>query len=410
MKISPPEYSDLKPRTQNIGETSESELLNNVNIVHVTPVYKPAIGGIGTIVQNLAQMTCRNTNARVRVLFSDSEWYSRDKRRRQDGAVEVIHVKTIKIWFVRIPIGIAPYLAEADIVHIHDPFFSLVALAAVLFARREAKIVMSTHGGFFHTNRWMALKKVYFNSVCRGVATTFSAIAAVSGQDFRRFAAISKRVVLIENGVEIEKFANDDPLPVHNNFLFVGTLSKNKNIEGLIDVFAKLSESRKDITLDVIGEDIVGLWRTIIKKKLEKNPVINLNYHGSLDDKTVVGMMKRTKFFMLASTYEGFGIAVVEAMAAGRIPIVSDIVPMRDLITNNQNGFLVDFADVEGAAAAIEKILKLPSSNLEQIAAASRLTSRRFSWNSVGNAYFALYEKCLLGNSWRLLKKRRVWL
>jgi alpha-1,3-mannosyltransferase len=373
-----------------------SNTLKDVNIVHVTPVYKPVAGGLGNVVHNLAQTTSLNTRAKVKVLFGDDDWSKREKKCIRDGMVEVVHIRTVKIWFVRFPLGMASHLSKADVIHIHDAFFSLVALAAVLLAKRGAKVILSTHGGFFHTKRWMPLKILYFNSVCRIVSTAFSAIVAVSRQDLQRFRTISKRVVLIENGVEIEKFADDGRLGRENRFLFVGKLAYNKNIERLTDVYIKLREARTDIALDIVGEDIVGVWEKV-SQKLASYPGVQIQYHGSLDDAALLNLMKRAKFFILASNFEGFGIAVVEAMAAGRIPVVSDIASMRELITDNENGFLVDFSNVERAASHIEEILNYPPSHLERIAAAARVASQRFSWNVVGNTYIELYEKCLFG-------------
>jgi alpha-1,3-mannosyltransferase len=387
------------PSSTEARQSSGSNNLLDVNIVHVTPVYKPVAGGLGNVVHNLAQTTSLNTRAKVKVLFGDDDWSKREKKCTRDGMVEVVHIRTVKIWFVRIPFGMASHLAKADVIHIHDAFFSLVALAAVLLAKRGAKVILSTHGGFFHTKRWMPLKILYFNSVCRIVSTALTAIVAVSRQDLQRFRTISKRVVLIENGVEIEKFADDGRLVRENRFLFVGKLAYNKNIERLTDVYMKLREVRTDIALDIVGEDIVGVWEKISQKLASdpSYPGFQINYHGSLDDAALLKLMKRAKFFILASNFEGFGIAVVEAMAAGRIPIVSDIASMRELITDNQNGFLVDFSNVERAASHIQEILNYPPSHLERIAAAARVASQRFSWNVVGNTYIELYEKCLFG-------------
>ena len=392
----PLEDSISAPSTPDSLDSSARKRLGNVNITHVTPAYEPVIeGGISTFVQNLAQVTSRNTDASVRVLVTDIEWGHRDKTSFRDGAVDVFHIMAVKIGFIIVPVGLSSYVTQADIIHIHDPFFSLVTFASVLFAKPSAKIIMSTHGGFFHTKRWSALKQIYFNSICRLISSRYCAITADSKQDFASFSTISNRVTLIECGVEIEKFDIGSFHPKANRFLFVGRLAHNKNIEALIDVYLKLRNTRSDISLDIVGEDPYGIWKTIIAHKLAKTPRVEINYHGKLDDRSVVDMMRNAKFFMFASSYEGFGIAVVEAMAAGCIPIVNDIQPMRDLIKNDQTGFIVDFKNVRGAADAIDAILNYPPLRLEQISDAARLFSRKFSWENVGNAFIEVYEKCL---------------
>jgi alpha-1,3-mannosyltransferase len=377
------------------NEDPTGKALTEVDIVHLTPAYPPMAGGIGAFVQNLARATSRNTGAHVTVVCTDIDLSGRDAKHSRQGEIDIFFIRARKIGFVIVPIGLSSLLSRADIIHSHDPFFSLLTVAALLFAKPDAKLVMSTHGGFFHTKRWATLKNLYFMSICRLLARRFSTIVACSKQDFARFSAISDRVLLIENGVDVEKFYGDGFSRKENSFLFVGRFSPNKNIEALVDLQIELHKERPGLTLDLVGDDPYNLWGGTIAPKLAKAAGVNVNYRGMLDDDAVVDAMQRARFYLLASSYEGFGLAVVEAMAAGCIPIVNNIQPMRDLISDGENGFIIDFSDIENAARKVSSILDYPSARLDQIAAAARETSRKFSWERVGGAFVEVYEHCL---------------
>jgi alpha-1,3-mannosyltransferase len=374
----------------------QSRPLAGVRIVHVTPVYPPAIGGVGAVVHNLTKQLTAMTDAEVKVLFCDGAWREQNPKRVFDGLTEVLHIRTSRIWVAWAPRGLAKHLKDADIVHIHDPFFSAIALLVLFRASRTTKIVMSTHGGFFHTKRLRTLKKLYFNLGCRLIARCFAAVVAVSAQDYDVFRKISNRVKLIENGVEIDKFSQVPMSPIDIRCLYVGKLNHNKNIVRLIEVYLMVRGRRPQVSLDVVGEDSLGIWANEVESIIGDGGDVGVHYHGAVADDVVVALMASAKFYMLASSYEGFGISVVEAMAAGRIPIVNDIPAMRGLISDGETGFLVDFAHPEQAAARIIEIMDYPATRLEQVSISARRAAERFGWERAGRAHVELYERCLV--------------
>jgi len=227
------------------------------------------------------------------------------------------------------------------------------------------------------------------------IARRFASIIAVSAQDFDVFRKISNQVELIENGVEIEKFSAVAPLPVENRFLYVGKLNHNKNIVRLVETYLAVRGNRPAVSLDVVGEDSLGIWADNVRRGIGDGEDVGIRYHGAVADDVVVELMSSAKFYVLASSYEGFGISVVEAMAAGRVPIVNDIPAMRCLIVDRETGFLIDFTNLEQAAARIIEILDYPVARLEHVSMAARRAAERFGWGRAVRAHVELYERCL---------------
>ena len=106
-----------------------------------------------------------------------------------------------------IALSVLRHIRDADIVHVHgiDFFFDLSCLDAP-FHRR--KLVVSTHGGFFHTGFAARLKRFYFNTVTRLSLSWYAGVAAVGVADDTTVPPIAGAGVwLIENGVDVDKYA-----------------------------------------------------------------------------------------------------------------------------------------------------------------------------------------------------------
>ena len=91
-------------------------------------------------------------------------------------------------------------------VHAIDFFFDYLAWTKFLHRR---KLVISTHGGFFHTPFAARLKRLYFLTITRFSLAIYDLVAAVSVADRELFGRIRRRdIVCIENGVNVSKFLN----------------------------------------------------------------------------------------------------------------------------------------------------------------------------------------------------------
>jgi alpha-1,3-mannosyltransferase len=97
----------------------------------------------------------------------------------------------------------------------------------------------------------------------------------------------------------------------------------------------------------------------------------------------------RARVFVSASEHEGFGISAVEAMAAGCVPVLSDIPAFRRLVTNGANGVLVDFAD---AGRAGEVLAGIHGADLPRMGLAAAASVGQFSWERTMPRWMELYR------------------
>jgi alpha-1,3-mannosyltransferase len=370
-----------------------------MRIVHVVRQFYPAVGGFESVVYELAAAQVANGHA-VRVVTLDRLFKTDTPGGKLPAKGMVAGIEIVRIpWFgsTRYPIALSvlKHLRGADIVHVHaiDFFFDYLGWTKPLHRK---KLVVSTHGGFFHTAFAARLKRIYFATVTRGSVAWYDGVAAVSLTDQAEFSGIRPRgLVCIENGVNTAKFLDASSRAPSKSMIWIGRFSLNKRLDRLIVMFAALLRMDPEWKLTIAGQP----WDLGLQELEELASAAGIQNALTLvespDDAEMKRLMGACSVIASSSDYEGFGLAVIEGMSAGLFPLVSDIAPFRRLIANTGTGLNVNFADPQGAASAFlsqwQKIAKDHSSVREQsIRAASH-----YDWANVSGLYQSLYQDVL---------------
>jgi alpha-1,3-mannosyltransferase len=114
-------------------------------------------------------------------------------------------------------------------------------------------------------------------------------------------------------------------------------------------------------------------------------------------------LMTRASYFACLSRHEGFGIAAIEAMSAGLMPVLSAIPPFRKIVEEAHCGVLLPLgqsADIGAAELARlhRAMLDAPSGDREQRIA----FTRRYDWSSVVDRYDTVYRDALSNDGVRM--------
>jgi glycosyltransferase involved in cell wall biosynthesis len=155
-------------------------------------------------------------------------------------------------------------------------------------------------------------------------------------------------------------------------FLFLGRIETKKNIQTLIDAFSSVSTHCPGFSLVLAGKLGVGGDRIL---QLVKNPDIIVT--GYVDEITKQALLSRALCFVFPSLFEGFGIPLLEAMAA-KLPIIASKIPSSWEMAKD-NALFFDPEDTEALAKLMEKVAKEEGFRLMMIQNHSK-TLERFSW------------------------------
>ncbi|WP_299812513.1 glycosyltransferase family 4 protein [uncultured Roseibium sp.] len=339
----------------------------------------------------------------VRVVTLDRLFVQPDLYLPRDEVIDGVPVLRIPYWgSSRYPLAPSVWssLAGADLVHVHgvDFFFDALAVSKPI---HRCKLVATTHGGFFHTDAYLQLKKIWLNTATRLSASQYDGIACCSDNDLALFQKIApNRVRLIENGVDLDKFKGGSALQPAKRLVTIGRFSTNKRLDRLLQVVQHLTRIDSDWHLDIIGAPsdltVEGLQEMISGLGLKNN----VSLHIKVPDSRVREIMSRCSLFVSASEYEGFGIAMIEALSAGLIPVVAANKAFQALAHKHSMVRLADFADPARAAGSIIAA-KGGLDETPGLREAAMVSAAQHGWESAIRRYDELYQDVLFTENFK---------
>lgn len=369
-----------------------------MRIVHVVRQFHPAIGGLEDAVLNLAMHQRAFGRIDVRVVTLDRLFSWPEQVMATNADVKGIPVRRIS-WRGSTRYPIAPSvlreIGDADLVHVHaiDFFFDYLAATSAIHRR---PLVASTHGGFFHSGDFAGAKRVYFNTVTRLACRRYRAIIACSENDATLFAPVAAgRLATIENGVDVEKFEGaSSPLPTRR-MIYFGRFARHKNIEHLFQLVAALCQLRPGWELIVAGYGNDDDVRRLEAASRGAVPDGSVRIVQNPDDAEIAGLIGSATYYVCASSHEGFGLAAVEAMSAGLVPVLSAIPPFIKLLRQSGTGLLLDDASIEISAMRLSELHGDIALRLPEVRKSLSDAALAFGWTRPAAAYEALYDRVL---------------
>jgi len=358
--------------------------------------FLPCIGGIESYVND----ECRYLNkhgieTEVIALNKCSE--SPARRLPAEGTIEGIRVHRVP--FLRLgPLVIAPSILghamrkDIDAIHCHAMGFFLDFLVLTRPLHRK-KIFLSTNGGIFHTKKHGFLKKLYFNAWARLILMGVDKTIAISGNDLETFSAITKNIVLIEDSFDGDRVNSlGRKGKEKNSFLFVGRLFRNKRTDLLLRAFAELKGVEPNFRLYLVGPDWgeEGKLRALAKELSLGN---NASFEGGKDRAALNAYYDKCEFVVSASEYEGFGISVIESMAARCIPVINDIPTFRNFVGHGKNGYIADYTMPAHAAKTLARAIGLTPPQRRKLSEAAHNSVQRYSWEQAAKKLVSLFSQ-----------------
>ncbi|ATN36047.1 glycosyl transferase family 1 [Rhizobium sp. ACO-34A] len=372
-------------------------------VVQVVRQYPPSRGGLEDVVSNLSRLLLKR-GFRVRVVTLDRLFVDPGTTLPAHDMIDGVEVVRIP-WKGSSRYPVAPqvfrHIADADLVHVHaiDFFFDALAWTRPFHGK---PMVATTHGGFFHTRNYAAIKNIWFKTVTRLSASAYRSVVCCSQSDLDLFAQIAgRRSVLVENGVDNEKFARLSSSVPRRRIITIGRFSVNKRLDRLFDTIYALNKIEPGWALDVVGSVSDHSEADIRNEIAHRGLEGQVSLHVGLENAEVRKLIGRASLFASASEYEGFGLVAVEAMSAGLVPVLHTN-DAYNVLGNRHGGiFLADFARPEEAAAAVRKAYQHLSSDPEAVRNAMIDAAATHAWASVADRYAAIYEDALRGRSVR---------
>jgi glycosyltransferase involved in cell wall biosynthesis len=160
-----------------------------------------------------------------------------------------------------------------------------------------------------------------------------------------------------------------------------------------LEAIKKIKEIVPDVTLTIVG----SLHEETYYEEI-KNKVIELNLQDHVKIKTnisfqsLIQLYEKAEVFVLHSEEESQGIVICEAMAVGLPIVATNVGGIPFILTNGENAYLSNYADIQKFADNILKLL-LSRELKEVMAIQNKKTSMQYSWHLIGLKIMQLYTQ-----------------
>ena len=202
------------------------------------------------------------------------------------------------------------------------------------------------------------------------------AVSVATHDDLRRYYGTSSEV--IHHGVEREFLEIAKRREPGDYLLCVSTTHPHKNLQRLLRVHAQMTNAPKLILTGVRG---------FAAKEIESLAGANVEIAGWVPREQLHELYRRALGFIYPSTFEGFGMPVLEAMAAGVPVACSDIPPLREIAQST-----VHFFDPASDREIRDALLLLASGKISTDAAQRR--AAQFTWEKTARATLDYLSRC----------------
>ncbi len=234
---------------------------------------------------------------------------------------------------------------------------------------------------------WLEKMALHFTKVDK-VAVINPVVKEILSKDGFR----AEDIMVAGNGVDVEEYPftlNKDA----NTLIYIGRLVELKGVDTLMEAVSEIKQEIPDVKLHLVGDgpDHERMRKKIMAMGIGDNVIL----HGYVSEQEKVDLLSRASVYVSASSFEGFGIPVVEAMATGAVPVVSDIASHRFIFQGRPVGCLVNNRD-----EMVRKVLELLSDEekRQELARSGRsLVEERWTWTTASTQYRKIIEEGLNG-------------
>lgn len=356
---------------------------------------KKAGGGIEVHVEKLAKYLSRYGHD----VFIITRKFPDQKKAEHKGRIHIYRVGFMKNAFLRTftfnrnaAKKAKEMIKEIDIIHCHGPVAGFFGSA---LAKKFKKPMVFTPHGIVVDWPWPVRKLISyferksFKNARKNIFVSEKAMAELGGN--------AENSVLLSNAIDLDDYRETKKVWKERvrlsdrrseeciRFLFLGRLEKVKGIDYLLEAFKRLLDKEKNAELYIGGE---GRMKEKVARFVKR--------HGLSDKIKILGwvnaseILPKTDIFVLPSWEKGQPIALLEAMASGKIIITS-----LDYIKNGKTGLLVKPKDAEDL---YEKMLYV-CKNFELLDKlgknARKEAEEKYEWSRLVDDYIKAYKSVI---------------
>lgn len=308
--------------------------------------------------------------------------YSIIKLGRRDNGSWISSLYSVSVSFLKVCIS------RGALIHVNMALNprSIIRDTAIIVASKlfRKKVLLHIHGGRYLDRPSNEFYK-FFIKLAFSLSDTVVALSSLEVKKINTLYYHNEKIKYIYNAVDFDT----SKIIIKNNsrpkILFAGRLVSEKGVELFIDLAKQYSEfcdfyvaGRGSLEDDVKNAHSAGV----------------LNFIGALSQDQIREFLISVDIVVLPSRAEGLPMIIVEAMAAGAIPVVSDVGSLSEVVVHGSNGMIIKDYNLESYTLAVKSLLDL--SNMETMSMMAFQTAvEKFSIDDFHEAFLSSYREII---------------
>lgn len=277
---------------------------------------------------------------------------------------------------------------KPQIVHTHlfggDTWGRLAAILA------GVPVIISTEHNMGENETWV-MKKIKL------ILSWFTAKIIAVSQGVKDYSVKvegikAEKIEVIYNGIDLARFTYrgvKDLDAKKIEAVVVGRLEEQKGHQYLISAMPKILEKYSGFILNIVGQG--SLEKSLKEQVRQLGLKDKVNFKGTSTE--VEKILAQMDLFILPSVWEGLGIVILEAQAAGLPVLASNVGGIREIIKSGQNGLLFEPKDPEAIFKTVDKILSNSELRKQIVETANAQVKAKFSLEGMVGKYEEVYER-----------------
>lgn len=374
-----------------------------MKVLHIVPSFYPFVGGIESLVADLAQAQI-NYGLKANVVFPDRLKKFQDRYSYRNISVIPFKFPEVMIpWFMAgvpldmkySPKNVANIFAEVrriidfekpSIVHIHNG--SEIALPFLNISKSMAIPTVLHWHTTIHKGGLKPIERILLNQ-----ANSIVSVSRFVSNEISNYITRDTNVYNFANALDTKIIQSREKSEISQFILMAGRFSLEKGFDLGIKVFASIAEKYPFLQLHIAGNgpERKNLENLIEDLKLQDR----VSLLGTLNRSTLYSQLKRAKCVLIPTPEnEAFGLLAAEAMVCG-VPIVATKVGgLPEVIDSGETGLIAE-PNIESLGLALRKILDNPEWAEKLGSNASNVGRKKFNISRLNVELFKLYQSLI---------------
>jgi glycosyltransferase involved in cell wall biosynthesis len=357
-----------------------------MRIVQISSYFPPHLGGQQNVAREISERLAKRGH-QVEVFTSDIGC-PKNKQIKSTKNLKINYLKSLE--FAHTPIIPSLFfklmkIPKDSVMHVHVAQAFVPEIVWLVSKIRGIPYVAQIHsdtresgrlGFLLPTYKRLFLKKIFKES--KKIIVLNKEYEALIKKKYN----LTKNLSIIPNGISEEYFKIKKIGHKDINLIYVGRISKEKNIDVLIKSICFI---KNKASLILIGD---GEKMNEIKLLIKKNKIREVKLFGRKKPSEITKLYAVSDIFIIASRYEGLPLSVLEAMASGTPVVASKVIGITGLV--NGVGSLIKDIKPKNFAKEIDRLIENPKLRKE-MAKKGRKRAEQFKWEKIISKFEKIY-------------------